>query len=86
MTAKTDTAPVAQQAVTELLDLAAATRPDIDQARLHGAILQAQDAEWNFGKILVAVAVMCARGEHPRDLCNAVEANPVRRYTRKDRQ
>lgn len=75
----TDAGPEVQQAVTELLDLVATARPDVDQRHMHGAILQAQGAGWAFGKILVAVAVMCARGEHPRDLVNAIEADPTRR-------
>lgn len=82
----TDTEPVAQQAVTELLALAAVTRPDVDQARLTGAIIAAQTAGWLWPKILTAVAGMLARGEEPRDLINAVEADPTRRYVRKDHQ
>lgn len=82
----TDTEPAAQYAVGELLDLAAATRPDIDRTRLHSAIIAAQNAGWSFPRILTAVAGVLARGEQPRDLVNAVEADPVRRYVRKDYQ
>lgn len=81
-----DAGPVAQQAVTELLELARVTRPDVDQARLNGAIIAAQTADWHWPRILTAVAGMLARGEEPRDLMNAIEANPVRRYVRKDYQ
>lgn len=83
----TDTAPSVQPVMAELLDLAAtATDNRIDRSRLQGAILAAQTAGWSWGRITTAVAGMLARGEEPRDLLNAIEADPVRRYVRKDHQ
>jgi hypothetical protein len=86
MTTDTGHEPAAQQAVTELLALAEVTRPDVDTSRLNGAIIAAQNAGWGWPRILTAVAGMLARGEEPRDLLNAIEADPVRRYVRKDHQ
>lgn len=69
-------APPARPAVDELLDLAAATRPDIDRRDLHGAIIAAGTAGWSWPKVLVEVANMLGRGEEPRDLRAATTALP----------
>ena len=74
--------PTAQPALIELLDLAAATRPDIDRDDLQGAILGAEAAGWSWAWVLVEVARMLARGEEPRDLRAAARA--PWRHTRKD--
>lgn len=60
--------PVCQPAVEQLLDLACATREDIDRDDLHGAILGARTAGWTWPQVLTAVAGMLARGETPYDL------------------
>lgn len=84
-TRSADSGPEAQQAVTELLALAAVTRPDIEESRLMGAIIAAQNADWSWPKILTGVAGMLARGEEPRDLINAIEADPVPRFRKGQR-
>ena len=63
--------PAAQPALDELLDLAVATRPDIDRDDLHGAILAARAVKWTWSRTLIAVAQMLAHGETPYDLRNA---------------
>lgn len=66
--------PVAQPAMQQLLDLAMATRPDLDRDDLHGALMVLHAAGWHWPKVLTAVAGMCARGETPHDLRAAARA------------
>lgn len=77
----TDTKPTLRQAVAELVDLAVATRPDLDRDRIHRAIIGAL-AAWSWPRTLTAVIRMLTSGEEPRDLLNAVEGNPEGRYIR----
>lgn len=63
--------PAAQPALDQLLDLAEATRPDIDRLDLHGAVIAARTAGWTWSRTLIAVAQMLAHGETPYDLRNA---------------
>lgn len=63
--------PTPMSAIPELLDLAVATRPDIDRDALQGAILAAGPVGWSWGRTMVAVAMMLAHGEEPRDLLEA---------------
>jgi hypothetical protein len=63
--------PAAQPAVEELLNLATATRTDINRDDLHGAITAAHTAGWTWSRTLIAVAQMLAHGETPYDLRNA---------------
>ncbi|MGI5162742.1 hypothetical protein ACQEU3_47050 [Spirillospora sp. CA-253888] len=63
------TTPTAQPATERLLDLAEATRPDIDRTELQAAIAEAwQTPNWHWPRILIAVALILAHGEEPRDL------------------
>lgn len=73
--------PQAYPAHERLLDLAVETRRDIDRRQLHGAILAAGTAGWSWPRILVAVALMLAHGEEPRDLI-AATADPLKRGRR----
>lgn len=74
--------PTAQPAMAELLDLARATRPDIDRNDLQGAILGAEAAGRTWPQVLVLVAQMLARGETPYDLRNAARPQPWERPRR----
>ena len=76
--------PVAVPAVDQLLDLAEETRPDIRRDDLHGAIIAIRTAGWPWPRILINVALMLAKGEEPRDLRNAVTADPTASRYRKD--
>lgn len=78
------TEPTAQPALDELLNLATATRPDINRDQLHNAVIAARTAGWTWPRILVETACMLARGEEPRDLRNATTAQPWQRPRRKD--
>lgn len=77
------TDPEPQPALDELLDLAVKTRPDIRRDDLHGAVLAARTAGWNWPRVLVEVAQMLARGEEPRDLRAATTALPWQRHHRR---
>lgn len=68
------TTPPALPATRELLDLAAATRPDIDLDDLHKVIGEAWQAGWTWPQILAQVSRMLAQGGEPRDLRAAVRA------------
>lgn len=78
------TEPTPQRALAELLDLAEATRPDIDRDDLQAAVIAWTEVDRSWGQILVAVAGMLARGEEPRDLRNAVAQLPRAAITRKE--
>lgn len=65
------TAPTAQPASEQLLDLAAATRPDIDRAALQQALAACHSAGWTWPRTLTETARMLARGEDVRDLVEA---------------
>jgi hypothetical protein len=66
------TAPV--RADQALLDLAEATREDIDRAHLQGVLLRVQDPE-EFGRpwpwVLIQTALMLAHGGQPFELLDA---------------
>ncbi|MGH3382672.1 MAG: hypothetical protein ACRDP6_48885 [Actinoallomurus sp.] len=66
--------PVARPALDQLLDLAGATRPDIDRIDLHSAIIAARTVGWTWRRILKVVAQILADGETPYDLRNATLA------------
>lgn len=77
------TAPVAQPATPQLLDLAAATRDDIDTRDLEGAVQDAIRAHgWPW--TLAQTARMLARGEDVRDL-RAASADPAHTRARRTR-
>lgn len=62
-----------QPATEALLDLAAATRPDIDRYDLQRALSACHSAGWTWARTLVETARMLARGEEPLDLIHATE-------------
>ncbi len=72
------TTPAAQPASEALLDLAAATRPDIDRHQLQQALAACHSAGWTWPRTLTETARMLARGEEPRDLI-AATADPTKR-------
>lgn len=72
------TTPEPLRAQRELLDLAAATRPDIDRRQLEGAIVACGSAGWPWKRTLSEVVQMLCRGEEPRDLINAT-MDPLKR-------
>lgn len=63
----------------ELSDFAHKTRPDIGRDQMRGAILAAQTAGWEWPRILIAVAIILAKGEEPRDLI-AATVDPLKRH------
>ena len=69
--------PECRPAHEQLLDLAAETRPDIRRDQLHGAIIACHTAGWTWTRTLVAVAMMLAHGDEPRDLL-AASADPLK--------
>ena len=76
------TTPTAEPASEALLDLAAATRPDIDRNDLQAALAACHSAGWTWPRTLVETARMLARGEDPRDLRTAAADPTKRRNTR----
>lgn len=77
------TTPDAQPASEALLDLAAATRPDIDRGELQQALAACHSAGWPWPRTLVETARMLARGEDPRDLIEATkDPLKLRRHAR----
>lgn len=77
------TTPAAQPASEQLLDLAAATRPDIDRSELQQALAACHSAGWTWPRTLTETVRMLARGEEPRDLLEATrDPLKLRRRTR----
>jgi hypothetical protein len=74
MATDTSDRPVAQPAVDALLDFAEITRPDINRADLHGAILATHEAGWPWKRTGKAVMQILMDGETPRDLRTAATA------------
>lgn len=72
-----NTLPECRPAHEQLLDLAAEARPDIRRDQLHGAIIACHTAGWTWSRTLVAVALMLAHGDEPRDLL-AASADPLK--------
>lgn len=79
------TTPEPLPAQQQLLDLALATRPDIDRARMEGAIWAAHEAGWTWRRTLSETVQMLCRGEDPRDLIAATRDPLKLRRTREDR-
>jgi hypothetical protein len=73
--------PELRPAQSELLDLAAATRPDIHRQDLEGAIIACHDAGWPWKRTLSETVQMLCRGEEPRDLREATRDPMKRRRT-----
>lgn len=62
-------------ATPQLIDLAAAMRPDWDESDLRGALASAVSNGWPFGKAcLAAVRLLCEPGSEARDLLAEVRS------------
>lgn len=77
------TTPDALPASEQLLDLAAATRPDIDRHQLQQALAACHSAGWTWPRTMTETVRVLARGEDVRDLLEATrDPLKLRRHTR----